>query len=548
MNFVPPPRADDVAGDLGPYSRNEVIMARRTLLHTMDSSQQSVVLQRLQNKLGILPNGQRLPSHDPEPSWIPRDLPAFWSAPVILHPPENEVPGMSSGDAELEQRGSPGRVPWGSGAVIVKSQNAHATSCHSQLASSSLSPSPIAVGSESERGGGNRSCGNTDMVCCNDPKVSESSSVQSKSPASDRKPHEPEGGSDEAESVRTARHPSMSQGDGDITSFETNENVQGVESCAKYVVMFQCDLCTHRCVGKESMMEHLRNHGHHSASRYLGLIDIPTGKLQPRYLSCVSLLKDKQSLFKHKIPVCPKCHAVFSAVSHCVQHCEKTHQAEGMYSLRRVIKSEMLPLSAECDRCSECGASFDKNELRQHILKTKHMPMYNRKKGRKTMMCFPCHFCQVIHTNYFTYKQHVFSKHATQASADGTMPGTSYTLSKGQAAQRLLPKDPGIPGHKINYNISTDSFRSVPGASGLWSRIKRPKPSSKKSRVSKSKHLAGLRAAKSGAATNEEGCLGVSAKKRKEAKAGNKKKTLKRLARRKRAAEAKKRQKQDARN
>ena len=294
--------------------------------------------------------------------------------------------------------------------------------------------------------------------------------------------------------------------------------------------MFQCDLCAHTCIHENAMMKHLRMRGHYSASRYLGSVSTVTGELLPRYLSSASLLKDERNIFKHKVPVCPKCHAAFSDVWQCSQHSAQNHQAEGVYTLRIVVRSKTLQMHAMSDNCYDCGAQFKQNGLRKHILETKHMHMYAAKKSCRTMMCFPCHFCKVIHTNYFAYKQHVFSKHAREAESNRTLPGTCLTLSKRQATRHLLPKDPGIPSEMINSNFSKEKLHGVPGIPTTGTSMERRK----KNRALK--RPADFQATGSSANTSKEE---IAMGRRKQAKAESRKK---------RKAQKKKRLKQDAKN
>lgn len=109
-HLVPAPFADDLGDrDLGHYPRDEIVVARTSLLHAVQE-ESSAVWQGVKFKLGIYPDGRRLMNCCAEITheWIPKKIPLKWTAPVTLvdanNPPspveEGEILSDSNDDDE----------------------------------------------------------------------------------------------------------------------------------------------------------------------------------------------------------------------------------------------------------------------------------------------------------------------------------------------------------------------------------------------------------------------------------------------------------------
>ena len=506
MDLDPPARADDVAWDLGPYARSDIVKARRALLAAL-SDPHLPVLQRLRHKLGILHQGQSWRFPDPEPSWLPPALPPFWCAPVALHPPQGgPLAGPWHELQELTLGGShEDDVPSGSESVRHRKSGSKPLLAPASRASSSSSAASTAPAvRDADTGGPCHSTGNADPTPFGDPDPQESSPWQPQSSLR----WESGSGQTETEGSSSTPCPPTSQGDGgddvpptappaadgssapkrrrletelDSSAALHSSSEKRVKSSVNYEALFLCDLCSKKCHEEEGMAGHLADAGHHSASRYLALRHPATGRLKPKYLAQASALKDQSHVFKGKVPACPECHEVFADLQQCVQHSARWHGAGGAYSLRSVLKAQTLPTSAAWE-CCDCGEEFDASGLLRHVAHTKHMRLHRGQWGPRAMMLFPCPFCGLLHSNYFTFRRHVRSAHAREEGLGGAAL-VGYTLSRAGPVQHLLPRDPGDPTHSdpthSDPTHSPAAFCTAPagvaGGSRVGSRAKKGK-------------------------------------------------------------------------
>ncbi|XP_076449367.1 uncharacterized protein LOC143285822 [Babylonia areolata] len=435
MNFVPPPYPDDVEEDFGPYSRDEIVVARASLLHSVQR-ENSMAWRNIKGKLGILPNGQRLRIYDPGHVWLPSNLPELWSAPVVLHDPT--APPEERTDEEPED---------------MRAEELEEDNCKERK--------DIPTGSKSDgsRAESRRSSSGDD--------VTDSSSKNS--PKKRKREGRHHGDNETHSSAEDAGEGSSKRVKVGVSHSDSDRE----EGDQRYEVVFQCDVCNFNSQQQADTQQHLCRQGHYCASRYLAVREAGTGELCLTYLSVASLIKDAQHLCKEKVFACPECHSIFTSLHRCLSHTFQNHKLQGQYSLRLVTKSETFDLAKDTTVCSDCGAEVLDRDLTSHISETQHMGLHLGQKSSQSMMVFLCPFCQFIYHDLKSYKSHVFTKHAEEVPLSEALTVRCCTLGESQPAQTMPPKDPGIPLASIDFDFSQSPIPGDPGFRGASTKSKR---------------------------------------------------------------------------
>ncbi|KAL8592997.1 hypothetical protein ACOMHN_017927 [Nucella lapillus] len=440
-NLVPPPYPDDVEEDFGPYSRDEIVVARASLIHSIQR-ENSNIWRNIKYKLGILPNGHRLRVFQPTQVWLPPEVPELWSAPVALHDPtasSSRITNQSSRERDM----STGR------------ETDQYEDNKSEASATSEEPCPSSKG---DTVGSFKSGKHSGKRKREENLPSDSHhSFASIEPSDGDFEREAHGKSAKKSRTATAGMSIASSiddgGEGSSTQYKWGGPAEQWED-RQYEVVFQCDLCSFSCQEVGEIQQHLNGRSHFSASRYLAMRNAESGELRPIFLSVASLVKEPQHMFKEKVAACPQCHTIFPSLSECLSHSLSNHNELRMYSFRDVTKSESFDFVKNRCSCLDCGDEFPNKDLSLHIKNTEHMSLYRGEKTSQAMMILLCPFCQVIYYKYREYKSHVFSKHTTQIPLSERIIGTWCALGPSQPAQTMVPKDPGVALENICYDFS----------------------------------------------------------------------------------------------
>ena len=166
---------------------------------------------------------------------------------------------------------------------------------------------------------------------------------------------------------------------------------------------YLCDLCPAIFAHGDTMLEHLQEAMHYSAS----LVTVDENEA-PKHTLQQCCLAWPPASYKTLIPICPysHCFCIFLHIFACATHYNFCHdeQAGAEYALAELVREDVIKSHHIHEACKVCSKTFPgTRELTEHMKMTGHLP-YTTEKDTETM--FLCCRCKHTFANFFRALAH----------------------------------------------------------------------------------------------------------------------------------------------
>ena len=451
--------------DTGYYPKDEMLAVRKRLYREIHQCRKTAIWRNIHHKLDIQPDGDVSHEHGHHNNWCYLPSPLYWSAPVVLHSGESWLGPLVSVQSnwrlpfEIQSSECESRLTRAGKPEVLSVEKDFASSrrCMDVEGTQRL------IGEQLEMSGPSSKvcCRKVQQPACKNRDLLESGpsvlpqmrpdSAISEVIFQDTADCDVDEDSDCCLD-RNAAHRDPLPSDDPAHNGELLQSISELlsetgQSFFEYV--YKCDFCDYANDEIAQMWKHMDKSHHHSASQFLGLRDVPTDQVVPRYLSASSELRHFSKIFKQTVISCPQCYTVFTNLHDCLQHTVRRHRGLRSYCLRDIQGRKMMRLDGKVGQCFDCNGSMLLTRLTKHAESCGRMVLAFGELSAGEVAVFPCLFCKVIMYNYLHYVEHVFKSHQDRLTSSRQTSGACFYFSACSSAIGVPERNPGIPERLI---------------------------------------------------------------------------------------------------